>query len=221
MQQQLVEPTAFRDAVARFAGGVTVITTVDPTGRPVGFTATAFNSLSLDPPLVLVCLAKSADSHAAFLSAPTFAVSILAADQGSVARRFAIKGIDKFDGVPIGRGVVSRLPTVLSAAAHLECRIVDRLDGGDHTILVGEVLAVASTDRPPLLYFNRHFGGFVPKPGDERGRDRQPVTCLHRRSSTRPAGRPAIGMEKVAAPAGPAPGAGGAALTVRRPARAR
>lgn len=159
-----VESTAFRNAMAQFASGVTVVTTRDVDGVPWGFTASAFSSLSLDPPLVLVCLEKKADSHPAFERADQFAVSILAEHQGDTALRFATRGADKFGGLDMVEGEATGLPLVPDAMVHLECRIHDRLPGGDHTILIGEVLTARIEDKPPLLHYNRRFGAFQPQP---------------------------------------------------------
>jgi flavin reductase ActVB len=147
--------------MARFASGVTIWTTVDAEGRPSGFTASAFSSLSLDPPLVLVCLDKGANSYAAFSSCATLAVSILAAGQADIALRFAKRDIDKFEGVATVTGELTGLPLIAGAMVHLECRAHSRLDGGDHTIIVAEVLRAASNDKPPLIHFNRQFGTFT------------------------------------------------------------
>jgi flavin reductase ActVB len=157
----VVDSTAFREALARFASGVTVVTTRDAAGAPAGFTATSFSSLSLDPPLVLVCLDKRADSFPAFEAAGHFAVSILAADQAEQARRFATKGTDKFAGVAVEWGAVTGLPLLPDALVQLECRTHQVLDGGDHIIIVGEVVRAVSSDAEPLLHFNRRFGRFV------------------------------------------------------------
>jgi flavin reductase ActVB len=156
----LVAVTAFREAMARFASGVTVVTTRDASGAPAGFTATSFASLSLNPPLVLVCLDKRADSFTAFETAGYFAVSILAADQAELARRFATKGVDKFAGVAVEWGAVTGSPLLPDAAVQLECRTHQVLDGGDHIIIVGEVVWAVSSDAEPLLHFNRRFGRF-------------------------------------------------------------
>ena len=161
MTDAVLDPVDFRNAMARFASGVTVVTAQDGEGKPVGFTASAFSSLSLNPPLVLVCLEKRADCWDAFMAAERFAVSILAAGQWDTAMRFATKGIDKFAGAPLTAGELTGLPLVSDALVHLECRIFDRPDGGDHTILVGEVLRAVSTEREPLLHFNRQSGRFV------------------------------------------------------------
>ncbi|MFN8558597.1 MAG: flavin reductase family protein [Dehalococcoidia bacterium] len=163
MPDTVVDPLDFRNAMARFASGVTVITTVDAAGQRWGFTASAFSSLSLDPPLSLVCLEKRAESYEAFMLATHFGVSFLATGQLDLAWRFATKGIDKFADTPIETGAVAAMPLVRDAAVHLECTVHDRLDGGDHTIIVGRVLAAISTDREPLVHYNRKFGRFVPE----------------------------------------------------------
>ncbi len=163
MPGTVVDAVDFRNAMARFASGVTVVTTRDVDGRAQGFTASAFSSLSLEPPLVLVCLEKRAQSHPSFMAAAQMAISILAADQAEVALHFARKQADKFAGVATVPGAVTGLPLIPGALVHLECRIVDRLEGGDHTILVGEVLrAETAAEREPLLHYNRQFGRFLP-----------------------------------------------------------
>jgi Conserved protein/domain typically associated with flavoprotein oxygenases, DIM6/NTAB family len=153
--------TNFRNAMARFASGVTVVTTRNSDGAFVGFTASAFCSLSLEPPLLLVCLQKDADCYAAFMESEVFAVSILARGQAAIARRFATKAIAKLKDTPVTPGAQTGLPLI--AAAHAECRMRERMDGGDHTILVGEVVLAATSDAEPLLHYNRQFGRFQPE----------------------------------------------------------
>lgn len=155
-----LESQDFRNAMANFPSGVTVVTTVDDEGVPWGFTASAFSSLSLDPPLILICLEKKAESHSAFHEAQHFAVSILSEGQGDEAMRFARRGTNKFEGFEHQPGKETGLPLVPNATAHLECRMYDKLPGGDHTILIGEVLTASSFERPPLLHHNRGFGKF-------------------------------------------------------------
>ena len=157
----VVEQIAFRNAMACFASGVTVVTTRDAGGTLWGFTASAFSSLSLEPPLVLVCLDKRAESHATFERAEHFAISVLAESQQEIAMRFATRGRDKFGGFDVVEGPETGLPLVPGAMVHLECRMFDRLPGGDHTILLGEVLSASNWDVPPLLHYNRQFGRFV------------------------------------------------------------
>ncbi len=157
-----LDQTDFRNALARFASGVTVVITRNGEGRFVGFTASAFSSLSLDPPLILVCLQNDADCYQAFMEAESFTVSILATGQSDVALRFATKSIDKLEGTPVAMALSTGLPLIEGASAWLECRIHSRPDGGDHTILIGEVLGAGAGDVPPLLHYNRTFGRFTP-----------------------------------------------------------
>lgn len=147
--------------MARFASGVTVVTARNADGVFVGFTASAFSSLSLDPPLLLVCLQKDADCYRAFMESDDFAVSILAHGQAEIAVRFATKAIDKLADTPVTPGTIAGLPLVSGASAHCECRMRERVDGGDHTILVGEVVRAEISDAEPLLHYNRMFGRFV------------------------------------------------------------
>ena len=157
-----LDQTDFRNALARFASGVTVVITRNGSGQFVGFTASAFSSLSLSPPLILVCIQKDADCYGAFMEAEAFTVSILSAGQPDIALRFATKAIDKLQGTHVVPGPDTGLPRVDGASAWLECRTHSRPDGGDHTILIGEVVAAGSSDSEPLLHFNRVFGRFEP-----------------------------------------------------------
>jgi flavin reductase ActVB len=127
----------------------------------VGFTASAFSSLSLEPPLILVCLDRRAECFDAFNVAPSFAVSILSGAQSGIATTFATRGADKFAGLAIEAASHSGLPLVAGALAHLDCRMHERLEGGDHVILLGEVLSANVAPEEPLLHYNRTFGEFV------------------------------------------------------------
>lgn len=146
--------------MSRFASGVTVVTTLDATGVPTGFTASAFSSLSLHPPLVLVCLDRRAECFEAFRTAPKLAISILARGQDAAATLFATRGADKFGAVQTTPGEASGMPLIDGALAQVECRTYARFDGGDHVILVGEVLRTKVTAAEPLLHYNRAFGHF-------------------------------------------------------------
>lgn len=161
MPDAVVDPVDFRNAMARFPSGVTVVTTRTEGQGAAGFTASAFSSLSLDPPLVLVCLDKRADCYDAFAAAAQFAVSFLTASQVDVGMRFATKGIDKFAGQPTIPGEVTALPLIPGALVHLECDTYDRVDGGDHTIFIGRVLRATVHEGEPLIHFNRTFGRFT------------------------------------------------------------
>ncbi|NNN29426.1 flavin reductase family protein [Streptomyces sp. S3(2020)] len=142
--------------MARVPAPVTVTTTVDGTGRQWGFTASAFTSLSLEPPLILVCVDRAASVHCAFASAEHFLVNVLAKHQADVAARFAARGADRFtagDTEPCELG----LPGLPDAALRVACRVHEVLDGGDHSILVGHVEATYTSARTPLLYCDRTF----------------------------------------------------------------
>jgi flavin reductase ActVB len=146
----------FRQALAAFPSGVTIVTTVDAEGTWWGFTATSFCALSLRPPLVLVCLALDAQCHPAFTAAASWAVSIVRADHRNLAMRFSTKGVDKFaiGGFEVsGRG----LPMLTRACAVLECESFMRHECGDHSILVGRVVEAHTYDQDPAVYFRREF----------------------------------------------------------------
>jgi flavin reductase (DIM6/NTAB) family NADH-FMN oxidoreductase RutF len=138
--------------LGRFPSGVTVVTTRDGDGADQGMTVSAFCSLSLEPPLVLICIEKTASVHAALTAADGFVVNILSAAQEQLARRFAIVDIDRFEGVGFSRSAdgYAILDDVLSV---IECRRHALHDGGDHTIIIGEVDASRVEPGAPLLYY--------------------------------------------------------------------
>jgi flavin reductase (DIM6/NTAB) family NADH-FMN oxidoreductase RutF len=132
----------------------------DAAGRDRGMTVTAFASLSLEPPLVLACVGHAASLAPSLPAASHFAVHVLAADQEPLARRFAEKEGDRFDGVRVTRGLHD-LPLLEGALATLQCRIAARHPAGDHDIVVGEVLDATSRDGDPLLYFRGRYRGLA------------------------------------------------------------
>ena len=146
----------FKAAMSRFPAGVTIVTTRDTASRPWGFTASSFASLSLDPPLALVCLAGSADSSPAFLSCERMAISILSGDQEEIALRFASRERDKFaDG---GWHDAGGLPVIDGARAVICGPVEARHRGGDHTILVVRIETVTLGDSTTsLTYSGRSF----------------------------------------------------------------
>jgi flavin reductase (DIM6/NTAB) family NADH-FMN oxidoreductase RutF len=146
-------PTEFRTALRCFAAGVTIVTTRDRQGRPQGLTASAFTSVSLDPPLVLVCVDHSATAHPDFRTRGWFAVNVLRREQEALSRRFALSGEDKFQGVPWHDGEAG-LPLLDGALATLECRIVEAHEAGDHTIFIGQVETASVVGGRPLVYFH-------------------------------------------------------------------
>lgn len=153
----------FRGAIGCFATGVAVVTTRQDDGRPCGLTANAVTSVSLEPPLVLVCVDKTAESHPHFGSTGIFAVNVLTEAQRDVSARFAMSGGDKFAGLPFHWGATGA-PVLNQHLACVECRIVAAHDGGDHTIYVGRVEVAASRGGRPLLYFRGAYGSL----GDSR-----------------------------------------------------
>ncbi|KAF0114583.1 MAG: CaiB/BaiF family protein [Rhodobacteraceae bacterium] len=150
------DPKALRNAFGAFATGVTVITTRQPDGTPRGFTANSFTSVSLDPPLLLVCLAKTAHSADVFATAPHFAVNILAEDQKAVSGLFASRAPDKFDQCAWTAGL-DDMPMIDGALAQFSCARHALVDAGDHLILIGRVLDFATAEGQPLGYFRGNY----------------------------------------------------------------
>lgn len=150
-----IDEAQFKAAMSHFASGVTVVTT-EWDGIPYGLTVASFSSLSLDPPLVLVCIEKSVKSHDAIASAGKFAVNILSAHQADISNRFASKVDDKFAGISWAAGTTG-VPLIANALATVECRLQAQLPGGDHSIFVGEVVATATREGEPLLYFRSGY----------------------------------------------------------------
>ena len=161
-------PTAFRDALGRFATGITVMTTHDDEEGQYGVTATSFSSLSLDPPLVQWSLRNEAYSLPVFLRAQRFAVNILAADQEEVSRRFATADVDRFADLDLDEGI-AEMPLIKGAAAWIECSLETTLPGGDHTILVGRVLRARTFPEPPLLHWRGDYLPIDEDAGQPRG----------------------------------------------------
>ncbi len=156
-----IDPRQFRDALGAFATGVTIVTTRDAAGHDVGMTANSFNSVSLDPPLILWSLAKNSLSLPAFMDSEHFAVHILAVDQEALSNRFARRGIDKFADLPISRGLGDS-PLLNNCAARFQCKTAFRYEGGDHVIFVGEVKAFEHSQRAPLLYHGGRYALALP-----------------------------------------------------------
>jgi flavin reductase (DIM6/NTAB) family NADH-FMN oxidoreductase RutF/DNA-binding IclR family transcriptional regulator len=146
-----IDPAELRQVLSTFVTGVTVITTRDAGGLPQGVTANSFNSVSLDPPLVLWSQSLKARSFAAFQAAERFAVNILAEDQIAISTRFAKAGEDKF-GPTATREGLGGVPLIEGCAAHLECRRVAAHLAGDHMIFIGQVERIARVERRPLAF---------------------------------------------------------------------
>lgn len=150
-----VEESTFKRALSHFASGVTVVTT-EYNGEWFGITVSAFSSVSLNPPLVQICIDKSVRAHDAIAKAERYAVNILRDDQEQLSRRFATRIEDKFEGIPTRMGLL-KVPLLEGTLTTIECRLRESLPGGDHTIYVGEVVSAGSRDGKPLIYFH---GGY-------------------------------------------------------------
>lgn len=148
-----------RDALGQFATGVTVVTTVTAAGEPAGLTVNSFTSVSLDPPLVLWNLARRSANWEAFSDVEYFAVNVLAADQEPLAMAFAVPKGDPFAGLEFDKGIEG-LPLLPGALAQFECRLTSRQSGGDHEMLMGEVLDYHDLGGEPLLFHRGNFGRF-------------------------------------------------------------
>jgi flavin reductase (DIM6/NTAB) family NADH-FMN oxidoreductase RutF len=152
-----IDDAQFKLAMSHFASGVTVVTT-EHEGTLYGMTVASFASLSLNPPLVLICIEKNVKSHDAIADSGRFGVNILSAAQGEVSGRFASKKIeDRFAGVPHRGGAELGVPLLDGAICAIECRVHAQLPGGDHSIFVGEVMSVQTGEGEPLVYFRSGY----------------------------------------------------------------
>jgi flavin reductase (DIM6/NTAB) family NADH-FMN oxidoreductase RutF len=157
-----IDTSEFRRILGHWVSGVAVVAARTKEGMLCGLTANAVASVSLRPPLVLVCIDHAADSHDCIRDAGTFSINILAADQERLARRFAAWDINtKFEGVAHSPGATGA-PLLDNALAWVECRLYGTTPGGDHTIFIGEVLDGDSREGTPLLYYRGGYGRFVP-----------------------------------------------------------
>jgi flavin reductase (DIM6/NTAB) family NADH-FMN oxidoreductase RutF len=146
----------FRSALSRFPSGVTVVTSRDASGRFHGITVSAFSSVSLEPPMILVCIEKTTGSHYAFQESEFFAVNVLAEDQEELSNRFASQIPDKFDGLAWRLGL-GEVPVLEDALVALECRLAFAHEGGDHTIFVGLIERSEIKDADPLVYWHGNY----------------------------------------------------------------
>lgn len=145
-----------RNVLGQFATGVTIITTRDPQGQPVGMTASSFNALSLEPPLVLWSIDRNTGCFNAFNQCSHFAVHILSEQQQSLSSRFAARGVDKFADLDLELGA-GGTPLLTDYCARFECALEHQYEGGDHIIMVGRVLAMDSTEHPPLIFHRGRY----------------------------------------------------------------
>jgi len=151
-----IEKNELRRVMGHFATGVTVITSIRVSGEMHGLTANAFSSVSLVPPLLLICVDKKAESYPCFEESKVFTVNILASDQESLSRKFAVSGGNKFEGVSYRVGA-NGVPILDGAIAYLECKLAGTMDAGDHTVYLGEIEQAETHEAKPLLFFR---GGY-------------------------------------------------------------
>lgn len=154
--ETVIAPAEFRRVLGHFATGVTVVTTCDGDARPTGLTASAFTSVSLDPPLILVCVDHKSQTYPWLQERGLFAINVLTSDQELLSRKFASTRLDKFDGVPFRLSPLG-LPLIDGALAHLECTTLHTYPAGDHTIFVGRVEEAAAGPGEPLLYYRGQY----------------------------------------------------------------
>jgi flavin reductase (DIM6/NTAB) family NADH-FMN oxidoreductase RutF len=152
-----IDPAQFRQLLGRFATGVAIVTVVAPDGRPLGMTANSLSSVSLRPPLISVCVDQEAEMHGAILRVTDFVINVLGSHQETLARRFADKHEDRFEG--IGYNLTPEGLILLGGAlAHIECHRHAEYPGGDHTIIIGRVTGGTTSKGRPLLYYR---GGYA------------------------------------------------------------
>ena len=165
MSDSEFDPQEFRRALSCFATGVAVATAIDANGERVGMTVSSFNSVSLDPPLVLWSIANNSRSHDVFTTAEHFGVNVLAMHQKDISAQFSQKGGDKFAGLECREGI-GRVPILPEFAACFECRTEHVYEGGDHKIIVGRVLQFEDRETDPLIFYRGRFlrkGGPYPE----------------------------------------------------------
>jgi flavin reductase (DIM6/NTAB) family NADH-FMN oxidoreductase RutF len=152
----MFDANELRRVMGMFATGVTVLTTRDAEGRPYGLTANAVTSLSLDPPLLIICIDKRAETHPHFSDSRCFVVNILSEEQSELSTHFAKSGGEKFGTLPFSTNQ-DGVPVLEGTLAHVECRIVETYEGGDHVIHIGEIQHAEVRGGRPLLFFQGRY----------------------------------------------------------------
>ncbi|WP_200759742.1 flavin reductase family protein [Effusibacillus dendaii] len=147
----------FKEIMGSYPTGVTIVTTTDSEGNPLGLTVNSFTSVSINPLLVLWCIDKRASSFEAFQQCSGFAIHTLASDQKELCWAFAGKEPDRFSKAEWSLSE-RNLPIIQGSYGVMECTVVQRIDAGDHTLLIGEVVELKKTDKEPMLYFRRNVG---------------------------------------------------------------
>jgi flavin reductase (DIM6/NTAB) family NADH-FMN oxidoreductase RutF len=154
----------FKAVMTKHAAGVTVVTTVGPDGRLHGLTATSFTSLSMTPPLCLVCVDKKTGSHEPLTRGRLFAVNVLSDQQEAVSNTFASRREDKFEQVPHQKGPATGCPVLTEALAWMECEVTDIVPGGDHDIFIGMIKKIQINQGKPLVYWHGAYADVQPRP---------------------------------------------------------
>lgn len=156
------DPSEYRRIMGHWVTGVSIVAATTSDGDLCGLTANAVASVSLDPPLVLICIDHAADSHDGIAAADGFSVNVLASDQERLARRFAAWDLTrKFEGIA-WHAEQTGAPVLDDALAWIDCRKRERIAGGDHTIFIGEVVAGDAREGTPLIYYRGGYGRIVP-----------------------------------------------------------
>ena len=166
LDQETSDPRLLRQALGRFATGVTVITTRTTDGKYEGLTANSFAAVSLDPPLVLWSLRLAAPSLDGFKQSGHFVVNVLSSGQSDASRHFAKPSQDKFDEILFSTGL-GGCPMLDASLAIFECRTETTIDGGDHIIFIGRVIRAHYRDGEPLIFAGGRYGTHMPLPGDD------------------------------------------------------
>jgi flavin reductase (DIM6/NTAB) family NADH-FMN oxidoreductase RutF len=156
----LVTSEEFRRACGRFATGVTIASVLDPQGVPHGLTVSSFTSVSLNPPLILICLGHEVSIIDIFRASRFFGINVLGENQRGLSDRFARKGEDRFNGLEWRRGETG-VPLLPGTLASIECAIDQRFTAGDHDIFLGEMVSACVADGEPLVHFASRYRGLA------------------------------------------------------------
>ena len=156
-----IDSVLFRQACGRFATGITIVTVIGPDGAPHGMTVNSFTSVSLDPPMVLVCIDRKATILPKILATRSIGINILAEDQRDLSTQFARRGMDRFEAVAWTAGELG-VPVIAGSLAHFACELTREVDGGDHLILIAEVRQFQYSEGQPLLYFASGYANLLP-----------------------------------------------------------
>ena len=158
MAENFDKVSVFKQIMGEYPTGVTIVTTIDEEDNPVGLTVNSFASVSIEPLLVLWCIDKRVSSYDAFIKAENFAVHTLSENQADACWAFAGKEPNRFSKVNWKKSD-NDLPIIMESLGLLECKTVQQIDAGDHTILIGEVIKISKQDKSPLMYYSRNIGG--------------------------------------------------------------